>query len=133
MDISESLERVYSSTELLGSKFYKQFFMDCPEAKRFFAKVNMDRQAVVVTMALTLVKQYYVSPFAPSEAYFRYLGTQHRDWGIPQEMFEPWTTSMLKTLADLHGDDWSEQLQQQWESGLKAAIAQMFVGYELPI
>ena len=133
MDIAESLEKVYSSTSLLGTNFYERFFAECPEAKKFFQDVDMDRQAVVVTMALTLVEQYHVSPFPPTAAYFRYLGTDHRDRGIPREMYEPWTLSMLKTLAELHGDDWSNELEQQWERGLQAAIKQMFIGYDLPI
>ena len=133
MDISESLEKIYSASDLIGKKFYKQFFADCPEAVPFFDGLDMERQAVVVTMALTLVERHFVTPFEPSEAYFRYLGTQHRDLGIPTDMYPKWVESMLKTLASVHGDDWDDRLSQQWRDGIQIAIEQMLIGYELPI
>ncbi len=129
MDISESLELVYSSSESIGHRFYDQFFADCPEAITYFEDVDMKRQAVVVTSALTLVEQYLVTPFVSTEEYFRYLGDQHQKIGIPTEMYPLWIRSMLKALAQLHGTDWDERLESQWRKGFEAATEKMLESY----
>ena len=130
MDISDSLLKVYSSTALLGKVFYDQFFADCPEAIEYFDEVDMKRQAVVVTMALTLVEQYQVSPFAPTKAYFEHLGVTHQRMGIPKQMYPHWVDSMLKALAKLHGDEWDDDLEIQWRKGFETAIGMMLESYQ---
>lgn len=133
MDISESLEQVFSSTDLIGTQFYKRFLANCPEAEAFFKDVDMQRQSVVVTMALTLVEQYYKSPYIPTEAYFRYLGSLHRDREIPKEMYPIWVDSMMQTLAAFHGKAWDEELASQWQQGFDSATRVMLAGYDLPV
>lgn len=130
MDISESLQKVYSSTELMGERFYQQFFADCPEAQEYFADVDMQRQAVVVTMALTLVEQYLVSPYPPTAAYFEHLGVQHQERGIPPEMYPQWIESMLTVLEGMHGKQWDEALAGQWREGFEIATKKMLQSYQ---
>ncbi|MEQ8210535.1 MAG: globin [Lacipirellulaceae bacterium] len=132
MDISESLQEIFESNETLGKKFYKKFFRACPEAEKFFEGLDMHRQAVVLTMAFTLVEQFYKSPYVQTAVYFHVLGASHRDMGIPKSMFEPWLQTMLQTLAEFHGDRWDKELEEQWQVGLNAAAEEMFQGYDLP-
>jgi hypothetical protein len=61
MEISESLEQILDATDLFGESFYELFLSTYPEVQEYFEGVNMSRQAVMLTMALTIVEQHATS------------------------------------------------------------------------
>jgi hemoglobin-like flavoprotein len=130
MNIAESLDQVLNSKQIIGETFYETFFANCPEVKPFFEGVNLQRQAVLVTMALIVIEQYYSNPYLATEKYVHYLGTKHHDRKIPKELYGKWCESMLETLAKFHGDDWSEALAKEWEQAILRVRDAMFQGYE---
>ncbi len=130
MNIQESLQQILASKEDFGQQFYKLFFAQCPEVKKYFAGVNIDRQAVLLTMALVVIEKQYSSPFAAAQEYLKYLGTKHHNWEIPKSLYAEWTVAMLESLAQFHGADWDESLQQQWQDAIAQVIELMFQGYE---
>jgi len=129
MDIKESLRRILDRKQPVIDSFYKIFLEQCPEVRQFFARVNMKRQAVLLTMAVQLTVQYYKYSFPVMEAYLKVLGEKHRDWGIGPEHYPKFRAAMLETLAGFHGDEWDEQLAQQWREALELATATMLDGY----
>jgi hemoglobin-like flavoprotein len=130
MKIAESLEKVLNSKEIIGKSFYETFFANCPEVKPYFEGVNLQRQAVLVTMALIVIEQYYSNPYLATEKYVHYLGTKHHDRQIPKRLYVKWAESMLETLARFHGDEWSESLAGEWEQAICKVRDAMFQGYE---
>lgn len=133
MDIHQSLERIYDSKDLLGDRFYAHFFASCPEARPYFEGVDMHRQAMVITMALTLVEQYFRSPYRATEDYLLFLGTRHEDRGIPLELYPQWLDAMMATLEEFHDNQWSDDLADQWSRALKKAIDKLWEGYTEPV
>lgn len=129
MDIRESLQQVMNSKELLGAAFYEVFFEKHPNVQQYFSGVDMRRQALVLTMALMLVERYYVTSFIATERFLQYLGTQHRERGIPRELYPDWIAAMLATLERFHGTTWSEDLARQWREALQKAVDKMLEGY----
>ncbi len=130
MNIAESLDRVLNSKQIIGESFYQLFFERHPEVKPFFEGVNLQRQAVLVTMALIVIEQYYSNPYLATEKYVQYLGTKHHDRKIPKHLYAKWAETMLETLARFHGDDWSESLAKQWGEAILRVQEAMFQGYE---
>lgn len=133
VDIHQSLERVYESKDLLGTRFYENYLVNCPEARPYFDGVDMHRQAIVITMALTLVEQYYRSPFRATEDYLLFLGTRHEGREIPLEFYPKWLDSMMDTLEEFHDSDWDESLAEAWSRALKRAIDKLMEGYAEPV
>jgi len=129
MDIQQSLARVLDRKEPLAELFYTHFFSRYPEVRQYFARVNMKRQAVLLTMALQLSVQYYVNSFPAIAAYLKILGEKHQDWGIPREQYPKFCAAMLETLSQFHGADWSTQLNEQWKDAIELAGAKLQEGY----
>jgi hemoglobin-like flavoprotein len=128
--IHESLERILSSERDFGALFYKTFFARVPHAKVHFEGLDMERQALVLTMALTAVVQYHSDGFTAVQKYLRVLGTRHSDRDIAMDLYAGWAKSMLETLATFHGDDWNDALALAWQHALDDAINVMFEGYQ---
>jgi hemoglobin-like flavoprotein len=130
MDISESLDRILDSQETFGNSFYDIFFERHPDVQQYFKDVNMKRQAVLLTMALIIVEQYFRSPYPATMKYLRYLGTQHSERSIPKELYPDWKAAMLETLEKFHAEDWNDELAKQWKQAIDNVTAVMFEGYE---
>ena len=129
MTLAESLSRVLSASDLLGEAFYHRFFEQVPEAQRFFEGTDMRRQAMLVTMALTVIQQHYDQRYPVTRAYLDYLGSRHSARGIPIYLYPQWRDTMLETLASFHGTDWNEELSNQWRSAIDLTTNEMMAGY----
>ncbi len=130
MQIDESLDRILESQEIFGEAFYEVFLSTYPEVQEFFHGVDMQRQAVLLTMALTVVEQNYSDGHLTTKKYLRYLGRQHDERGIPKSLYSQWRDAMLETLYQFHGDDWDQQVAKQWREAIESAIQVMFEGYQ---
>lgn len=130
MEIQDSLKRILQSEQLFGTMFYEVFFERCPEAKKYFAETDMKRQALVLTMALTLIEQHYNHDFAAVDQYLQHIGNKHADRKIPQALYESWQEAMLATLESFFGGDWSEHLADQWRDAIESVTDTMFRGYD---
>ncbi len=130
MNIQDSLHRILASKKIFGQYFYETFFARCPEARQYFRNVNIERQAVLLTMALVVIEKQHGSAYLAAEEYLKYLGTKHHDWQIPKHLYANWSAAMLATLAQFHGDEWDESLGQQWQEAIEQVIGLMFQGYE---
>ena len=125
MDIEESLHQILEREKLVADLFYVVFLEKYPEVRRHFINVNLRRQAVLLTMALQVVVQYYLKGFPTAEAYLKILGEEHNRRGIEPELYPKFCTALLETLSRFHFHDWSEDLAQQWEEALKLAATEM--------
>lgn len=130
MNIQDSLQQILASKQMFGERFYETFFKRNPEVKKFFADVNIERQSVLLTMALVVIEKQYSCPFAAAEEYLKYLGTKHHDWKIPKSLYADWTAAMLDTLEKFHGSDWDEDLREEWRRAIAQVVDFMFQGYE---
>jgi hemoglobin-like flavoprotein len=129
MDIEESLRVILERKEPVAVLFYTVFLDQYPDVRQFFARVNLKRQAVLLTTALQLIVQYHLHSFPVIEAYLKVLGQKHRDWGIGPEHYPKFCTAMLATLGQFHGRCWNEQLAQQWQRALELTSEKMLAGY----
>jgi hemoglobin-like flavoprotein len=129
MDIQQSLARILKRKEPLADLFYLLFLDEYPEVRQFFLRVNMKRQAILLTMALQASVGYYAHSFPAIAAYLKILGEKHQEWGIPRELYPKWRAAMMSTLGRFHGVDWTPDLANEWESALDLASQKMLEGY----
>ena len=130
MEIRESLQKVLDSRDLFGTIFYEEFFGRYPEVKKYFEGVDMDRQALVLTMALTVIEHQYNGTYGAVSHYLQHLGTAHHRRGIPLDLYPKWIDTMLVTLERFLGKDWDLALSEQWRSALEKTFAAMQPGYQ---
>lgn len=133
MDIQESLHRLLQRKEAFGALFYDVFFQRCPEAKAYFAGINMDHQATLLTMALTVLEGYHAHGYPAMAAYLKYLGHKHHSRAILPELYAPWCESLLEALRQFHGADWSDEAGRQWRAAFEKAREAMLAGYREPV
>lgn len=130
MDISDSLDQILDSNQIFGESFYELFLISYPEVQKYFEGVDMKRQAVLLTMALTVVEQFHCSEQPATKKYLQYLGAQHDERGISPELYPQWRDAMLETLFQFHGADWDQQLATQWREAIERTIEVMLSGYK---
>lgn len=130
MNIKESMKCIFQSEENFGETFYKTFFERCPEAADHFKGSDMKRQALILTMTMSLIEQYYSDGFAAVGTYLQYIGMRHKDRKIPPDLYPKMLESLLETLAEFHGDDWNEELAHQWGYAIELTSKQMLKGYD---
>jgi hemoglobin-like flavoprotein len=130
MDIAGSIEKILESEDLLGGKFYDRFFVECPHLKTYFQGVDMERQSAMLTSAIVLVETIHSKSSEGLSPYLRLLGKQHKDRGISVDDFTDWAESMLRTLQEFHGDDWSKPLEREWYAAMMKSVKIMLEAYE---
>jgi hemoglobin-like flavoprotein len=130
MDIHESVERVMQSQDVFGEAFYEVFLKRYPEVQEHFHGSDMKRQSLVLTMAVSLIEQYFSYGYPATEKYLRYLGTQHHNRAISKEFYPKWRDAMLETLECFLGEEWTEDLARQWHEAFERCIRVFFEGYE---
>jgi hemoglobin-like flavoprotein len=129
VDLAESLSRVLNASQLLGEAFYRHLFELVPEVRPYFERVDMRRQAMLVTMALTIIQQYYDRRYPAMKAYLHYLGSRHAARGIPIDLYSRWRDTLIDTLARFHGNNWSDDIAGHWRRAIDLAIDKVVAGY----
>jgi hemoglobin-like flavoprotein len=130
MRIHDSVEKILRSKEVFGRQFYEVFFRKFPEVEQYFRGIDMERQSLVLTLAVSIVEQYFTRGYPATEKYLKYLGTQHHKRGIPREVYPMWRDAMLETLQNFLGNDWDEELAGEWRAAIQRSTTLMFEGYD---
>ncbi len=129
LTITESVNAILTSKESFGEKFYAQLFTGYPHLKQHFEGVNMREQAVVVTMALSLIEQYYSRRNDATHKYLQVLGSRHCERRIPEESYADWLDALMETLSAFHEHAWNEALADQWKEAIEKATQVILEGY----
>ncbi len=130
LTITDSISAILNSKESFGEKFYARMFTGYPHLKQHFDGVNMREQAVVVTMALTLIEQYYSRANEATHKYLQVLGSRHCERQIPKDSYADWLDALLETLSAFHEHAWTESLADQWKEAIEKATRAIFEGYD---
>jgi hemoglobin-like flavoprotein len=81
-------------------------------------------------MQLSVIVAYYRHKSRAPGLYLQVLGTRHKDRGVPAEMYEPFCEILLEVMATFFGDDWDDDLAQQWRIAVEEAANKMREGYD---
>jgi hemoglobin-like flavoprotein len=94
--------------------------------------VNIRHQAVLLTMALLVMERHSAYLYPATEMYLNYLGTKHRNRGIPPALYPKFRDALLATLERFHANDWNPHLATQWRQAIDHATESMLKGYQQP-
>jgi nitric oxide dioxygenase len=128
MNLAESVERITREGNRVTGRFYEVFFERNPEARAYFRDGAMAVQSVMLTMALTAVRQHPKLSQA-SEMYLRVLGTKHSRQNVPAELYPKFGEALLDTFREFHGEDWDDGLSEEWRAAFERAVELMREGY----
>lgn len=111
--IRESFEVTKPIAGEVATKFYELLFVDYPDSRALFEKVDMEKQKVQLMGGLTKIVDTLDKPEALTK-YLKASGVRHIKYGVQEEHY-PWVGgTLIKTFAHFFGDAWTAELQDQW-------------------
>ena len=97
----------------LVSHFYDRLFERYPQAKALFGRNSRQNQEKMLTDALVAVVDHLED--APwLETTLVALGQKHQEYQVTPEMFDWVGECLLDTIAEVAGDDWTEDHKNAW-------------------
>jgi len=132
MAIEQSIQRLLAEKSTIVRLFYDRFPAEHADVRDYFVDVDLEQQAVVLTMALVMVESYFSHAYPATRHYLKVLGHRHHERQIPPELYPKFCECLLKTLAEFHGNDWDTELSIEWRDALEMASKAMLDGYRRP-
>ena len=112
---------------LLVRRFYEILFERYPQAKPLFGRNSSARQEQMLTAALVAVVEN-VENLSSLAGHLRGLGAKHVAYGVTEEMYGWVGASLLATLAEVAGPDWTPELEATWTEAYGAIAGLMQEG-----
>ncbi len=111
--IENSFAAVAPKADDLTEIFYRNLFADYPEVKPLFANVNIVEQRKKLLAALKLAVANLRKPeiLVPI---LEEMGARHVDYGAQEEHYPAVGSTLLKTLAEVAGDLWNDEMNAAW-------------------
>ena len=127
----ELLEKSFALVEPNGNElvdaFYTHLFEDYPQVKPLFADADMTQQRRKLLASLKLVVENLRNPEDLSVVLER-MGLRHVDYGATEDHYPAVGATLLKSLAEVAGDAWSEELNEAWSEAYEAVAGIMLEG-----
>jgi hemoglobin-like flavoprotein len=108
-------------------RFYEILFQRYPQAKALFHRNSAAQQEKMLTDALVAVMDRLEdAPWLTGT--LKQLGAKHKDYGVTDEMYGWVGASLLATLAEVAGQDWTPRLESAWTEAFGAIAGLMQTG-----
>lgn len=121
--LRSSFELVIERCPDLTLRFYEILFERHPELARLFSR-DRAGQAKMLASALSAVLDHLED--APwLQATLGALGQRHTGYGVTDAMYDHVGDALLATLAEIAGDDWTDELAAQWTLAYSAIAGMM--------
>ena len=131
----ELLEQSFAAVAPKGNElvntFYRHLFADFPQVKPLFENVDMADQKQKLLASLKLVVGNLRRPGTLLPA-LEELGARHVDYGAQEEHYPAVGQTLLKSLSQVAGDAWTEELQEAWAEAYGKISAVMIAGAAVP-
>jgi hemoglobin-like flavoprotein len=125
--LRESFQLVLERAPDLTHRFYDVLFRKYPQVRPLFGNNSRDRQEKMLADALVAVMDHLED--APwLEQQLKALGAKHADYGVTEEMYNWVGDSLLSTLAEVAGGDWTPKHHTAWSEAYGAIASLMKSG-----
>jgi hemoglobin-like flavoprotein len=122
--LRKSFELVLQRNPNLTSRFYDVLFDRYPQAKPLFGRNSRQAQEQMLAGALVAVMDHLEdAPWLKETLHG--LGEKHRGYGVTPEMYDWVGASLLATLAEAAGPDWTPKHQEQWAEAYGVIVSMM--------
>ncbi|HEY4060078.1 MAG TPA: globin domain-containing protein [Kofleriaceae bacterium] len=110
----------------LTVRFYEVLFQRYPDLEPMF-RGSRSMQAKMLAYAISAVIDH-LDDAAWLEETLGNLGSRHAGYGVTAAMYGQVGDALLVTLAEVAGDDWSPEVQEQWTLAYTAIASMMQAG-----
>ncbi|MGE0547024.1 MAG: globin domain-containing protein [Kofleriaceae bacterium] len=122
--LRSSFELVAEREPMMTARFYEILFERYPQAKPLFSHNSAKQQQKMLQDALAAVVGHLEDgPWLTKT--LGDLGRKHVDYGVTHEMYDWVGASLLATLAEVAGKDWSPKLEKAWADAYGAIVSLM--------
>ena len=97
----------------LTARFYERLFTDYPQARALFGRRSERAQQTMLRDALVAVMDH-LEDASWLRATLHALGAAHAGYGVTAPMYDWVGASLLATLAEVSGEEWSPRHAQAW-------------------
>ncbi|WP_020105325.1 globin domain-containing protein [Nocardia sp. 348MFTsu5.1] len=125
--LEQSLALVAADDPDFTVRFYERLFADYPEVKALFGK-NIRPQATMLQEAIVAVLEHLDDP-GWLETSLSSLGRVHASLGVTPKMYGWVATTLVATMADIAGPQWTDVMSKEWNEALTAVAAMMLDAY----
>ena len=115
--LENSFALLAGEADTLVKRFYERLFECYPAVKPMFANSDMVEQRKKLLAALTLVVNSLRKPEALNRALTE-LGKKHTEYGAEPEHYGAVAEVLLSVMADLAGDNWTNDIETAWTDAL---------------
>jgi hemoglobin-like flavoprotein len=122
-----SFELVIDRQPQLVRRFYEILFERYPQARPLFGRNSAAKQEEMLGSALVAVLDH-VEDAAWLASTLKQLGAKHVGYGVTGEMYGWVGDSLLATLAEIAGADWTPELAAAWTEAYGAISGLMQLG-----
>lgn len=130
--LENSFAAVAPQGEELVGIFYRNLFADYPGVKPLFENADMDQQKKKLLASLKLVVENLRRPEVLGPA-LEQMGARHVDYGALEEHYPAVGATLLKSLAEVAGDVWNDELDAAWADAYAEISRIMLVGARQPV
>ncbi len=125
--LRSSFELVLDRQPEVTPRFYEILFSRYPQAQPLFGRRSRPEQAKMLQEALVAVVDH-LEDAEWLESTLRAMGKKHVDYGVTDEMYDWVGDSLLRTLAEVAGDEWTPEVEAAWKEAYGAIAALMKAG-----
>jgi len=117
--LRSSFELVVEREPQLTTRFYEIFFTRYPQVKPMFSRNAPAQQQKMLTETLVAVLDNLENA-EWLQSNLKALGRKHVEYGVKDEMY-PWVGECLvAAIAEVAGDDWTEETAASWAAAYGA-------------
>lgn len=125
--LRNSFDLVISRQPQITPRFYEILFSRYPQVRPLFSRNAQAVQQRMLQEALVAVMDHLEDASWLAET-LGAMGAKHVDYGVKDEMYAWVGDSLLATLAEVAGADWTPQLEAAWKEAYGAITALMLQG-----
>ena len=122
-----SFDLVIERQPQMTTRFYQILFERHPQARALFHRRPIEVQAKMLQEALVAVLDHVEDASWLSDT-LRGMGAKHLEYGVTDEMYDWVGGSLLATLAEVAGADWTDEMGSQWGAAYGAISGLMKEG-----
>jgi hemoglobin-like flavoprotein len=100
-------------------RFYEILLARHPELRAMFGVEVQQKQHAMLYQALAAIMDHLDNAYWLKSALAKY-GVRHLEYGVTEEMYGWFGESLLATLAEAKGKEWTPELEQAWREAYDA-------------
>lgn len=125
--LRQSLELVASREPLITKRFYEILFQRYPQVQPLFSRNAPEKQQKMLQDAIIAVVDH-VEDATWLKENLGAIGRKHLDYGVTPEMYGWVGASLLATLKEIAGPDWTPPVEKAWTDAYGAITGLMLEG-----